>query len=424
VPKANQERRRAGAGAVLCATVAMAPMGALALDLSWQPQLRVGMRATDNVLWAAENQEAALGFDNGGGMVLRAETQDWRSTVTPSFNFRRFPVGESLDADEYGVRSQHQWLATERVQFGGNLDHVRESTNTTELSDAGVQNQIANRTTITAQPSVTFLVDDRTSINGSYLYQDVSFDTTANGQLVNFTFQQLSLGGTHLLTNNLRLFATGFVSEFETPEVGGKTRTYGGQAGANYQFAQDFSIEGAVGYVKSDIEFETSFLALDPGPPPRIVLVARQEELSTTGPIANASIQKAFENIRARLDYVRRISPSIRGSQQLEDEILLNAERDMSKSWRVGFRGGFNMRSAESQDVQIGLNQFRVDDLNRDQSSVAAWVAYRFTDEWYSRAEYRFSRNAFANLNQATVYNNSIFVSISYDGTPRFLRGY
>jgi len=409
--------------AMSTACIGASPL-ACALDLSWQPQLRVGTRATDNVLWSSVNQEAALGFDNGGGMVLRAESRDWRSTVTPTFNFRRYAIGENLDADEYAARSQHQWSATERLQFGANLDFVRDSTNSTELTDAGNRNVISNRETITAQPTVTFLLSEQTSLNAGYLYQDVSFDNTGNGQLVDFSFQQFTLGGTHLLTNDIRLFATAFASEFETPDTNGKTRTYGGQAGAGYQFTEDFSVEGAVGYVSSDIQFQTSFLALDLGPPPRIVLVTQQDETSSSGPIASASVQKAFENLRTRLDYARRVSPSIRGSQQLEDDIIVTLDRDLSREWRLGFRGGYNMRGAEGEDVAVGLNRFRAGDLNRDQAMVSGNVSYRVSNEVSIRADYRFSYNTFTNELQDSVYNHSFFVTLSYDGEPRFLRGY
>jgi hypothetical protein len=408
------------------AIAAGASHGVLAVDLSWAPQLRLGMRATDNVRWNSVNKEAALGFDNGGGMVVKAETQDWKSTITPSFNFRRFAIGEDLDADEYGAKSQHQWQTTDRLLATVNLDYVRDSTLTTDLADAGIRsNLVANRDTVLAQPGFTFLIDERNSVNASYLYQDVSFDTTAGGQLVDFSFQQFTLGGTHLLTNDIRLFATAFASEFETPDINGKTRTYGGQAGAAYQFSDSLSVEASAGYVSSDINFQTSFLALDLGPPPRIVLVTQQDEASTSGPIASASIQKSFENTRTRLDYARRVSPSIRGSQQLEDDILFSAEHDLSRVWRVGFRGGYNMRSAESDDVQTGLNQVRTNQLNRDQAVLGGWLSYRFTNELSVRTEYRFGRNTFdETLRRESVYNNALFFNLIYNGEPRFLRGY
>lgn len=415
---------RVATRAALGVACAVSMQGAGAIDLSWQPQLRVGTRATDNVLWSSNNQEAAMGFDNGGGMIVKAEAQDWRSTITPSFNFRRYAVGENLDADEFGARTQHQWIATDRLQLGTNLDYVRDSTNSTELTDAGNRNQIANRDTILAQPSLTFLLDDATSVSAGYLYQDVSFDRRANGQLVDFSYQQGNLGVSHNWRDDVRFFVSAFTSEFRTPDTGGKTRTYGGQGGIGYSLDENLTVDLAIGYVTSNIDFQTSFLALDLGPPPRIVVVTRQDEVSSSGPIASASIQRNFENIRTRLDYARRVSPSIRGSQQLEDDILLTLDRDMSREWRLGFRGGYNMRSAEGgEDLAVGLNRIRANDLNRDQTSLSGNVTYRFTREISLRGEYRFSYNTFTNQFQDSVYNHSLFVMLSYDGEPRFRRG-
>ncbi|MGE0566262.1 MAG: hypothetical protein AB7O50_17315, partial [Pseudolabrys sp.] len=172
--------------AILTGLVLSSVNGVYALDMSVQPQLRLGLRATDNVRWASNDKESALGFDNGGGAILKAETADWRSIVTPSFNFRRFVIGDDLNADEYGVRTQHEWAATERLKTSLNVDYVRDSTLTTELTDAGRQNDVANRETIAVQPSVVYLLDERTSLNGGFLYQDVTFSTASGGRLVDY----------------------------------------------------------------------------------------------------------------------------------------------------------------------------------------------------------------------------------------------
>lgn len=358
-------------------------------------------------------------------MVLKAESQEWKSTITPSFNIRRFAIGENLDAEEYAVRSQHQWFATERLVTGVNIDYARDSTLTTELADVGVQNQVANRTALTVQPNFTFLFDEQTSVNGSYLYNDVSFDTDANGQLIDYSYEQISLGATHVWRENVRLFVNGFGSEFETAEPEGRTRTYGAQGGIEYRYRPDLGATLSVGYVKSDIEFETQFLAIDPGPPPRIVVASRAEEASTTGPIAGASFFKDFENTRTRFEYNRRVSPSIRGSQQLEDDILLTAEHDVTREWQLGFRGGYNMRSSEVQNIDALTNQATTNQLNRDQVAVAGWISYAFNREMTVRGEYRFARNSFDEVFQrAPVYNNALFLTFVYNGKTRFLRDF
>lgn len=410
---------------VFVAAAASLSHGAFALDLSYRPQLRIGMRASDNVRSSAVSPEAALGFDNGGGLELKAESQVWKSLITPSFNFRRFAIGEDLDADEYGVRSQHQWFATERLMLGTNVDYVRDSTLTTELTDAGVQNQVANRDTVLVQPNVTYIWDDRTSLTAGYLHQDVSFDTDARGQLIDYLYDQVNVGATHAWREHLTFSITAFASKFETPDLEGETRTYGGQGGAEYRFSPDFSMNLAVGYVTSDIDFQNRFLALDPGPPPRIVVVSREESVSTNGPIANVSIRKDFERLRTRFDYARRVSPSIRGTQQVEDDILFTAEHDLTQTWRVGFRGGYNMRSSELQDTDAIQSPGTSNQLNRDQALVAGWIAYAFTKELSVRSEYRFVRNSFdENVRRDPIYGNALFLNLIFNGEPHFLRGF
>jgi len=398
---------------------------ATALDLSWRPQLRVGTRATDNVRWRSSNQEATWGFDNGGGLEIKAESADWKSKLNPSFNIRRFAIGENLDADEYGVKSQHQWLASERLSFGINLDYTRDSTLSTELTDAGAENQVANRSTVAAQPSVTYLLSEKTQLTGGYLYSDVSFDTDANGRLVDYTYQQFSASMSHAWRNNLRFFLNGFASQFETSVPEGRTRTYGVSGGAEYIYRPDMGATLSAGYTKSDIEFESVFLAIDPGPPPQLVLVSRSDEESTNGPIAGASFFKDFEQTRTRFDYNRRVSPSIRGSQQIEDDILLTADHELTRQWRLGLRGGYNMRSSEFQSINAATNQASTTQLNRDQASLSGWISYAFTKQSLVRAEYRFARNSFdESLRRDAVYHNALFMTFVYNGEPQFLRGF
>lgn len=401
----------------------MLSQGALALDLSYRPQVRLGMRASDNIRWSANNQEAALGFDNGGGLEIKAESQVWKSLVTPSFNIRRFAIGENLDAEEYGVRTQHQWLASERLLLGTNIDYTRDSTLTTELTDAGAQNQVANRDTVLVQPNVTYIWDERTSLTAGYLHQDVSFETIANSQLVDYRYDQATFGATHAWRDNLTFSLTAFVSKFETPDLDGQTMTYGGQGGAEYRFSPDFSVNLAVGYVASDIDFQSQFLAIDPGPPPRLVILTQEESVSTDGPIATVSIRKDYERLRTRFDYARRVSPSIRGTQQVEDDILLTAEHDLSRTWRVGFRGGYNMRSSELQDVSGAQAPGTSNQLNRDQALLAGWMSYAFTKELSVRSEYRFARNSFdETLRRNAVYGHGLFLNLVFNGEPHFLR--
>lgn len=404
---------RSGSGLLLLALT----VNSYALDLSWQPQLRLGIRSTDNALWSSGEQEAALGFDNGGGLVLKAEANDWKSEITPGFNFRRFAIGENLDADEYGVRSQHQWSPTYFLQTSLTADYQRDSTLTSELTDAGRQNDIALRDTLTLVPGVTWLIDEQNTLGANYAYSDVAFTDAGDRGLADYSYQQVSLNATHIYNDRLRVYVSPNVSLFDVPLVGSTTWTYGGRIGANYVFTPDFSVDFAVGYAQSNIRFREQSFVFVPTPVPRFVVVTRNSSAATGGPVASASIRKNFELLRSRLDYNRQVSPTIRGAQSRNDEIALTLERDVTQRLLLGFRGAYDMRSAELQDTGSSI-----DELNRDQLLLGGSIGYRVTREITARAEYRFTRQDFGEAADP-VYANALFLNLFYTGQPNFYRG-
>ncbi|MBX9604809.1 MAG: hypothetical protein K2Y51_01215 [Gammaproteobacteria bacterium] len=395
--------------------VALCGQGAQAVDLSWAPQLRVGTRATDNIQWTTTGKEAALGFDTGGGLALKAVAQAWNSAVNPSFNFRRFLIGEDIDADEYGVRSQHQYKVTERVQTSLQADYVRDSTLSSELTDAGRRNDVANRDTLTIAPGVNYLVTDSTVVNASYMYSDVGFDASLDQGFVDYTFQQWSAGTTHFVSGRLQVSANFFVTDFEVASTSSETWTYGGMVGATYSWSDSLSTTGSVGYQTASTDFVEQILTVVPGTnPPQIVVVEQPANSKSSGPIANFGIRKRFANMRAEFNYARRVSPSARGAQTLEDDIMLNIDYDVSERWGLGFRGGYNLRSAQAEELGGAIR-----DLNRNQGSLGGSVTYKASEEISFRGEYRFTRQTLAETDER-VYVHAMFVSMIFNGAPHF----
>ncbi|MBX9695765.1 MAG: hypothetical protein K2Z81_25495 [Cyanobacteria bacterium] len=408
--------------------VSLASHSALALELSWAPQLRVGTRATDNVLWSLDESESAWAFDTGGGLLLKMANPEWTSTLNPSFNFRRFAIGENLDADEYGVRSQHEYKITERLQATLQADYTRDSTLSSELADAGERNDVANRDSVTIGPGMNFLLSDVTALSASYLFSDVSFDATAGQGLVDYKFQQWSASGNHYITSQFRVFVSGFITDFDTapiasfqgvPPTGSETWTYGGMVGVNYDWSSTFSTSGSVGFQTSSTDFvKTSFLPIPGTVPEQVLIVQNPVNEKSNGPIANFGMKKVLEDTRAEFTYARRVSPSIRGAQTVEDDMVLTADHDINRSWLLGFRGGYNMRTAQAE--QIGG---AVRDLNRDQATVGGYLTYRATKELSVRGEYRFTRQTLSESGEHT-YVNALFVTMIFNGMPHSYQGF
>ena len=390
------------------------PGPSTAFDFTWTPLARTAMRLDDNIRGASQNGEEAVGFDMGGGVSLKAQNDSITSEIFPRFNLRRFAVGEDLDADEYSVAFNNDWLQP-YYTTGLDFSYVRDSTLTTELTDAGRQNDVTNRNSISVQPSASYFLTDKLALQSSFMFNDVTFIDAATSGFFDFRYLQGSAGISYKWREDLTTFANFFASDFDVTDQNSTTRTYGGQTGATWIWDETFELSGALGWVASDIQFTEQQLALAFNPT-RIVIVDVPAQASAAGPIASVTLRKVFDKTVAKFDYSRQVSPSGRGSQSTADRISLALERKLSDNLSLLFDGLHEMRSAQSQEVNPGLG---VQDLNRDFSELRGAVRYRLTKLWTLGASYRHAHSQSNNLNSSFSADvNTVFLTVDYNGLP------
>jgi hypothetical protein len=399
--------------AVVAACTA-APQPSTAFDFTWTPVVRTAMRIDDNIRGASANGEDALGFDMGGGVSLKAQNDSITSEIFPRFNMRRFAVGEDLDADEYSVAFNNDWLQP-YYTTGLDFSYVRDSTLTTELTDAGRQNDVTNRDSISVQPSASYFLTDKLALQSSIMFNDVAFIEAATSGFFDFRFLQGSAGISYKWREDLTTFANFFVSDFDVKDQNSTTRTYGGQTGATWIWDETFEVSGALGWVASNIQFTEQQLALAFNPT-RIVIVDVPAQATAAGPIASVTLRKIFDRTIAKFDYSRQVSPSGRGSQSTGDRISLALERKLSDNLSLLFDGLHEKRSAQSQEINPGLG---AQDLNRDYTELRGAVRYRLTKLWTLGASYRHGRSQSTNLNSSSIADiNTVFLTVDYNGLP------
>ena len=386
----------------------ISPVGAV--EFTGTPKLSSSARATDNVLLASDSPQTALSFDNGGLVNLVGQSESYRTTITPSFNLKRFAVGDILDADEYGIRSDHEWQATDALTATLKADYYQDSTLSTELIDVGRQNDVAIRDTLSLRPGMVYRLDADNTINLGYAYTDITTDPIA-GQ-VGYTFAQASFGYGYAISETIQTFLSGFVNWYEVAALQSSTKTYGLQSGVTWQWDETTTIDASFGYLLSDIDFINRFITVIADPFPRPVLVEAPQRASTSGPIAAFSIQKTFEYLKINFNFSRQLSPTMRGQQSLEDSMNLSADYQFSGKLSVGVNGQYNLRSAQSEEVG-----FADADLNTDQISVSGYVGYRYGEHLSLRAEYRYAHQDLMTT-LATSDSNAIVISLNYAGDP------
>lgn len=402
------------------------------VELSMQPQVQVGTRATDNLRSTSTDEEAAWGFDTGASATLSAASDTWSSIARPSFNLRRFLIGENADADEYNVRTKSRWSPVINATASLGFDYLRDSTLTTEETDlGGRQNDIISRDTFNVQPSLQYFWNDQTTVNLGLAYSTVSFEDRPGTSFSDYDYKQINVGVTHVYSDALVVYINAHVSEFVagpkdfllTNAVltsGSVAQTYGGRLGVQYRLSPTLDADFAVGSdltkSKADttVVFDKPLVVVDPNTGAiRFISEQKTVDKSTdTGLVANASIKKTFSNSRAKFDYSRAVSPSSRGAQTVSDDIALTLDHDLSRRWVVGWRGIYNMQTTQTEAISNNTSS-----LNRDQLFFTTWVRYRISEELSVNASYRFIWNEFGSPSRS-VYNNGLYVTFTYLGQP------
>ncbi len=384
-----------------------------AFEYTWAPQARAMMRLDDNVRGRANNQHGALGFDVGAGVALAARSETITSILTPRFNVRRFAIGDNLDAEEWFVDFENEWL---QETFAPRLDfsYSRESTLARDLTDAGLVDDIKDRDTISVHPSVDWLISDRWIANAGFFYSDVTYLDAGQSGLVDYDYMQGTTGVTYIWDDTLQLFSNFFVSEFETPDTRGKTRTYGVQAGATKQWDATLSISAALGYTHSDIEFTSLQQALVFDPFPRLVSVLRDEQVSDSGAIANVSVKKDFEKLKTEFNYIRQVSPTGRGAQSTSDDIEGRLRRRLNERLELRLIGLHQIRATEGERITTVLD--------RDITRLQGVLSYRLHPEWRVDFSYRFVHREYTRgqiRKSISADSNTILVTLRYNGAER-----
>lgn len=425
----NHHGRPRSRAPALLALAASAPL-AQAMDFSWAPFAKAETRMYDNVRGVSDrnvrqNAEAAWGFDTGGGVNLKAQSETLTSELLPRFNFRRFVIGDNLDADEYQVAFNNDWLQ-ERYALGLDVSYIRDSTLTNEFDETGAfRVDVTNRDSVLLNPTAIWFMNDRTAVNGGFFYNDVSYVDAEGTGFVDYEYKQGTAGINHRWRDNATVFGNFYLSEFQAADDGNrlngnqesKTRSYSGMAGMTWQWDPTLETTGAVGWIASDLEFFDTALALVLTPAPAIVVLSTPAEASASGPLAQVNIRKTFDTLVARFDYSRQVSPSGRGSQSRADRLALNVEKRLSPQFSLVFVGTYDIRSTEAENIGAGAGTAAV--LNRDYAELLGSVRYRINQEWSVSATYRHGYRQSTNLNfSQSAHTNVFLLAVNFNGLP------
>lgn len=390
------------------------------MNFSWYPIARVGMRYDDNVLGQPKNAQDALGFDTGGSVSFKADSETWNSALTPRFNIRRFAVGDNLDAEEYSVDFKNQ-MTRERWSAGLSVRYAQDSTLSSEVTNLGVRNAVTDRDTLSVDPTLSYAFSDRTTLQAAFGYQDVSFSGGLQTGYIGYQYMMGSFTLTHAVNEMDKFFASPFVSDFRVPEVNSHSRTYGGQAGYQKFFTPTFDVTAALGFESSEVQFDNQ----SPDLTRPVLLFDRRtgqlftifpfvrtfsDQTSSDGLLVNVNIHKKFELTDANLEYARQVSPTARGAQEVTDIIDANATRLLTDRAKLHFYGSYVMGDSAAQ--------VNIPNLTREQTYLQGGISYRLYERLTIDTSYWYAYRPGA-FGSGSVSQQGIYLYLTYDGGPR-----
>lgn len=379
---------------------------ALATDYSWTPHVRSMMRAEDNIRGANSNKQEAWGFDTGAFVNLSARSDKYSTEIIPKFNLRRFVIGDNLDADEYSVALKNA-LTGERWAAGLDFSYARDSTLTSEATVTGTVNNVTDRDLITVQPSISYAVSEFITIQETLAYSTVAYADAESTGFVDYDYISGSSAVSYEWRQDAEVFASFFVSDFDTPGAGSGTQSYGGKAGMTWHWSETFKTTGSVGWIASSFRFDVAPVAgVDSG---------------SGGPTASVNLEKKFDRGVAKFDYSREVSPTSRGAQSSYDELAMNFEYRLATRITMRLDGLYSMQTA--QVFSGAFNEFGRD-LNRDYLEVRGLLYFRIDPEWGASISYRHGHRKTPNQFRANIADtNAVFFTVEFNGRPNYLLG-
>ena len=351
------------------------------------------------------NANTSLSFD------LNRQSLGWKSDLIPRVNLRRFFVNSAFDADEYGVNFNNDWTG-ESVSVGLDVGYTSDSTLITEATDTGASNDVVGRDSIEVTPSLTWQMSERWQTQFSLLFNDISYASGTSG-LLGYRYVMGSSTASYTYNDTTQIFTTFFTSDFDVPEIGNHTRTYGTQLGMTKFLTPTIRVTGSAGYVWSTIDsLERRLGVVDAPPPPHIGIIDVPVSANATGPIANFSVQKQLSTVSlAKFDYSRQLSPGGRGTQTISDNMTLRADLKLRPDWLLILSGSHDMRTSEG-----GLF---ANDTDRDFTTLRGALRYAWTREWWVTGAYRFAFRQNTGLSTDFASGHAVSLTIEYNGLTR-----
>lgn len=405
-------RRRAGRGGALTAgTLCLAllrPAPGLGVDYTAQASAALQQNYNTNLQLqpASLNPQGIWGSEVDVKTSFSAAAPTWTAGVTGRFdNWFYYPVA-GLDMQNQYVDGSLSHL-TERSRSSLAVSFVSDALLSSQTDPTQTQGVILGRVPrelIRVSPSWLYKLDEYTSVNLGYSYDEASYPGGAAGQsgfYPDSTTHSASASASRQAAERLSLDGSLSFTDYSTSQSSIKYVNF--MAGAAYTPDErtHLSVQGGGQYTQTTSSFRQ--LA---------------QQIDQLGPVFSASASREFEYSTLSISYSRSITPSINGNLFTSDRASLTATRRLLEKLDGNLRLVY---SGSSYPPQSGVAAVQTPTQNQSILQVAGELSYALAKNCALNASYSYQVRDFGVATGPYAVDqeaHAVSLSLRYDFEP------
>lgn len=369
-----------------------------------EPVLQLSGGYNDNIRLSTNNEISSATGVFSPSSTFSVATPTAGASGKVRFDFERYTEDSDLDENNSLVNLD-LYQSFERSRLGLDLAYINDTTLDSQLEETGLVLDRIRRSRISASPSWTWLMDERSNLSASYSYSDVEYKNPGTSGFVNYTLNNGQLSLTRTL--NERSAATVSLARVRSDNDNDvKSTNTNLQGGVAYQFSETLSASLFAGGRRTEVDYSrTSFVPVFSG---SVIIgyvpLTAAVTNSDWGYIFNIGITKKFLRGETSVSASRDISNDINGTPIEVNRLRWNNLYRFSET----FSGHLNLELYNSQySNAFGQN------LDRNYYSVQPELTWQFARFWSLTGSYRYRVQTYSNSNDDAT-QNAAYLTLTY----------
>jgi len=365
--------------ASICFTLLLTaiPHTAMAQDITLLPSIEVAGEYDDNVYYTRKFTESDCFGRISPEFKLDYTTELIDLETRVAFDILRYLDETDLDRENqyYEIEGKYQFM--EKLSVSGHGSYIKDTTLESEIEESGLaDNPRQDRRRYIGGMGFLYKLSEVWDAGFNYNYTNTHYEWERN---VDYDVNSISFSFNHNLDNQLDIFT---IQPYYTnmDSEASEVNNYGLSFGWLHPFSETLNLTATLGarYTKSDYSYV--YNVFDPVTGIPIPTPVDEEESNWAG-VASIDLEKTGEIYSAAIGYNQDLGYSSYGEPLQRYKIFLNADRKITKRFRVKFTGNLYFTKSEGD----------VNDRDDRYYNLTPSLNYKITENYSLRLAYSFS---------------------------------